>query len=206
MAKEEESLEERLKGGKKETEPTYFFRRDQINENVYEYAESKDVYVKGTYESSLIFVEKKDATVQGYGGKYFKDTKQKETLSKLKRKAVTEAKKLCIELGYDSLFIDDKDINMEFLGCKEGDEPFIQRFGSPDLTYSLTAVVEFYRKKTQQGSEDDSIQGIKKRLAKLEKEREEAKEILRQWGKDIEKHAEKLKEIEFKKPEEYKGK
>ena len=206
MTQKEESLEERLKDGKKGTEPTYFFRRDQINEDVYEYTESKDVHVKGDYTSGLIRAEKNNATFQGYTGEYFKDTNSGATLARLKRKAVEEAKKLCIELGHDGLYIDDKDIKMEFLGTTDEHEALVEEYGSPEVTYSLTAVVQFYRKKELQDKQAAILADIDKRLKELEEIKEGLMEEIKKMGLDQEKHAERIKKIQLKKPEPYKGK
>jgi hypothetical protein len=146
-------LEQRLK----ETDSvpaTYFSKRSQIKEGVYEYVESKNVHAdliaKGVY---LYHVFDKSQPYFNNYGQEFQETRLaadfQGRFNRLKKKVIAEAAKLCRLLGYTGFFIDDRDISWEIDPPKEKlILDFISKtLPKADLKYCMNAVVEFYRRK-----------------------------------------------------------
>lgn len=145
------------------TEPTRFFEGRQIKKDVYEYAESKDVYVEGEHTADLCTdnYSGPDKQLMGVsailkqGREYYIDKNGGALISKLKQDAVEKARGLAKSQGYDAFLLEDSNVKWDVVEFEKGEVRIFSNNDPSSIKYGVTAVVEFYRRK-----EPDALKGI----------------------------------------------
>jgi len=161
--KNEESLEDRLKG-KQDSEPVHFFKREQIDKALYEHAESKDISIEDSHKVSMVIIEKEEGPgcnpkdygefIVNNGGHYLVDTKGPVLINKIKTKtAVEKARQLADKLGYDGVLIDSESNRWKMVDLKQSTWSKFWMTSKYKVSYIFSTMVELYKRKEQKDAD-----------------------------------------------------
>ncbi len=159
----EESLEDRLKG-KQGSEPTQFFKQEQIDKALYEHAGSKDISIEDSHKVSMVIIEKEEGPgcnpkdygefIVNNGGHYLVDTKGRVLINKIREKKVVEkARQLADKLGYDGFLIDDESNKWKMVDLRQGKWSRFWATSKYEVSYIFKTIIEFYKKKEQKNAD-----------------------------------------------------